>query len=89
MICLQVKHLEYRKTVYYCAVYLFPVTLSTPFSLLSFPCDKKVKMNKCKNFKKKKKGLHLINAKMSVFPKILLGTPAIVLASANVKQPIT
>lgn len=87
MICLQVKHLEYRKTVYYCAVYLFPVTLSTPFSLLLFPCDKKVKMNKCKNFFKK--GLHLINAKMSVFPKILLGTPAIVLASANVKQPIT
>lgn len=86
MIYLQVKHLEYRKTVYYCAVYLFPVTLSTPFSLLFlFPCDKKIKMNKCKL----KKRLHLINAKMSVFPKILLGTPAIVLVSANVKQPIT
>lgn len=82
MICLQVKHLEYRKTVYYCAVYLFSVTLSL---LFLFPCDKKIKMNKCKL----KKKLHLINAKMSVFPKILLGTPAIVLISANVKQPIT
>lgn len=36
-----------------------------------------------------KKRLHLINAKMSVFLKILLGTPAILLVSANVKEPIT